>query len=491
MITRRDLNADSHVPLYRQLYEHFRVSIETGRLENGTRLPATRELAGQLGLNRTTVASAYELLESEGFLTGHVGRGSFVRSSTPPRREAFDWEAALGSAVASPPAVPVQNPGSISFVTSRPSEDLFPLDVFRLTCREVLNGKQLPGVLQLGSPEGYEPLRRYLLDRASKQGLREAGGELMITSGCQQAFDLVARALIRPGEKAAVEDPVYPGLKNMFLNGGVELLGIPVGPDGLDTGRLARVLERDRPKLLVVTPDFQNPTGATMPLAARRATLRLAREHGTVLVETDLCGELRYSGEALPPIRRLDETGGTILLGSFSKIAFPGLRVGWILGPRPLISRCREIKQMTDLHTDQLSQAVLLRFAESGRLDEHRKAIVAAGTARLAATLEACAEFLPRGAGFTRPMGGMNVWVRLPDPLDAAELLPAAQRENVSYLPGRYFTVSRHEPGGLRLSFAGLTPGNIREGIRRLGGVFAGEWENVRSRGMEPATAIV
>lgn len=491
MISKTDLDAHSPVPLYRQLYDHFRASIESGKLENGSRLPATRELAGQLGLNRTTVASAYELLENEGFLTGQVGRGSFVRSSRAPRQNELDWNTLVGSTQTRTPAYAGQNPATISFATSRPSEDLFPLEAFRLTCNEVLSGRHLPSVLQLGSPGGYEPLRRYLLDRAAERGLCGAGGELMVTSGCQQAFDLIARALLRPGDKVAVEDPVYPGLKNLFLNAGVELLGIPVGTEGMDTGKLASVLTRHNPKLIVVTPNFQNPTGATMPLAARRATLRLAREHGAVLVESDIYGELMYSGEAIPSIRQLDETGGTVLLRSFSKVAFPGLRVGWILGPRPLISRCCEIKQITDLHTDQLSQAVLLRFGESGRLEEHRKAIVSAGAERLAATLAACGEFLPRNTQFTRPRGGMNVWVRLPEPLDAGELLPRAQRENVTYLPGRYFTVSKHEPGGMRLSFAGLTPASIREGIRTLGVVFSSELESTRSRGMEPASAIV
>ncbi len=491
MISKLDLDAESPVPLYRQLYDHFRASIESGKLENGSRLPATRELAGHLGLNRTTVAAAYELLENEGFLTGQVGRGSFVRSSRAPQSNEIDWNALLGPSQSRTPAPVSWNPATISFATSRPSEDLFPLEAFRLTCREVLNGKQLPAVLQLGSPGGYEPLRRYLLSRAAEQGLCQAGGELIVTSGCQQAFDLIARALLRPGDKVAVEDPVYPGLKNLFLSAGVELLGIPVGADGMDTEQLERVLVKNRPKLIVVTPNFQNPTGATMPLAARRATLRLAREHGAVLVESDIYGELTYSGEAIPSIRQLDETGGTILLRSFSKVAFPGLRVGWVMGPRPLVSRCCEIKQITDLHTDQLSQAVLLRFAESGRLDAHRKAIVSAGAERLSATLSGCREFLPPGTRFTRPTGGMNVWVRLPEPLDAGDLLPRAQRENVNYLPGRYFTVSRHEPGGMRLSFAGLTPARIREGIRTLGGVFSSELESARSRGMEPALAMV
>jgi DNA-binding transcriptional MocR family regulator len=164
--------------------------------------------------------------------------------------------------------------------------------------------------------------------------------------------------------------------------------------------------------------------------------------------------------------------------------------VGWALGPKPLIDRLRAAKESADLHTDQLSQAVLLEFAESGRLEAHRARILRAGAERLAATLAACREHLPPGSRWTQPEGGMNLWVRLPEPLDAANLLPRAQREGVSYLPGRYFAVSRMDPGALRLSFAGLTPDQIRTGLAILGKVTKAELEAF-SRSVEPSPAMV
>jgi 2-aminoadipate transaminase len=180
------------------------------------------------------------------------------------------------------------------------------------------------------------------------------------------------------------------------------------------------------------------------------------------------------------------------LLRSFSKITFPGLRVGWVLGPRALIARLAQQKQLADLHTDQLSQAVLLRFAESGRMADHRAHMLRAGAERLAAVLEACDRYLPAGSRFTRPRGGMNLWVRLPEPLDAGELLARAHRENVSYLPGKYFAVSRFDPGSLRLSFAGLTPEEIGKGLTVLGAIFSNELERTRANSLrEPAPAMV
>jgi 2-aminoadipate transaminase len=472
------------MPLYRQLFEQLGGLIRSGDLARGERLPATRELAGQLGLNRTTVSTAYEMLEAQGLIAGQVGRGSFVTGPVPEERR-LRWDGILPPA-ALPAAVA---PAEISFVMSRPSRDLFPLDEFRATCASVLARPDLADILQLGSPSGYEPLRRLLLEDARRQRLALPGDDLLITNGCQQALDLIGRVLVRPGDTVAIEDPVYPGLKNLLTGLGAHLAGIPVGPDGVDVAILERVLH-DRPRFLVVTSNFQNPTGATLPLAARRTLLDAARAAGVPVVENDAYGELRYTGQPLPALKQLDESGGTILLRSFSKISFPGLRVGWALGPKALLDRLRLAKEAADLHTDQLSQAVLFDFVESGRLEAHRARVLEAGAARLAATLAGCREFLPPGTRYTRPEGGMNVWLRLPAPLDAAVLLRAAREEGVAYLPGHYFTVARPDPGALRLCFASLTPEQIRTGLAILGRLSAAELEKVAETA-EPVSAMV
>jgi len=455
------LDPDQKAPLFRQLYDQMREMIESGTLRRGDRLPATRELAGQLGLNRTTVSAAYALLESDGLIAGHVGRGSFVT-----RRAKSGAETA--------PA---------SFSRSRPSELLFPLAEFRKTCAEVIASDDAASILQLGSPAGYPSLRRYLLEQARAEGTAQESDDILITSGCQQAFDLLQRVMSRePGQRSTVliEDPVYLGVRSVFERAGARLVGVPVGPDGVDLESLEKIIARERPGLLCVTPNFQNPTGATMPLAARRALLEISQAAGVLVIENDIYGPLCYQGEPIASIKRLDETGDTILLRSFSKVAFPGLRVGWVIARRALIERLTEAKQWSDLHTDQLSQAVLLRFAESGRLEEHRRRMLIAGRERLQAALEACEKYLPADARFTRPRGGMSLWIQLPEPLDAAELLPRAEREGVTYLPGKYFAVSRPQPNGLRISFAGMTPQEIRSGLEILGRIFADALDRAR-----------
>jgi len=484
------IDSGSDTPLYRQLFEQVRDYIQSGRIPRGERLPATRELAGMLGLNRATVSAAYELLENEGLLKGHVGRGTFVEGAGEPASR-ITWEDLGGAAGTPAPALSLGS-GGISFASGRPDGDLFPMAEFRSTCHEVIHGDSAVTILQLGSPAGYQPLRQHLLDEARRDGLAGPSDDIIITSGCQQALDLMQRVLIRPGDCAAIEDPVYPGLRGVFAAAGARLAGIPVGAHGIDVAALERIIDTERPRLLVVTPNFQNPTGATLPLSARHSILRLAREAGVILMEHDIYGPLRYEGEPLPPLKQLDASGDVISIGSFSKIAFPGLRVGWVIGPRALIQRLTEAKQFCDLHSDHLSQAVLFRFTESGRLAAHRARILEAGAQRLSAVLSACARYLPEGSRFTRPQGGMNLWVRLPEPLDAAELLSRAERANVNYLPGKYFAVSRVEPGGLRLSFAGLDPARIREGVSILGRVFGEELERVRAAsGMTPSPALV
>lgn len=488
MLPRPDLNSESTVPLYRQLSNQIREFIASGSLQDGERLPATRELAGQLGLNRTTVSAAYELLESEGYLRGHVGRGSFVCA---PRVgvSKVPWDDIL-----QPGETPQSVPGEeeISFANSRPSELLFPLDAFRATCREVIDSPEAQSILQLGSPAGYAPLRRYLLERAREEGAARPGDDILITNGVQQAFDLIQRVLIAGGETILVEDPVYSGLRNAFSRAGARLIGVPVQANGIDLAALERALIRERPRLLVVTSSYQNPTGATLPLEARQSIVRMAAQAGTLIVENDIYGELGYESSPVPTLKQVDESGDTVLLRSFSKLAFPGLRVGWMIGPRAFVSRLMEAKQYTDIHTDQLAQAVLLGFAGSGRLEEHRIRIRAAGRERLRAAISACERYLPAGTRFTRPSGGMSLWVRLPEPLDAGEILPRARGEGVSYLPGRHFAVSRVETGSLRISFAHLSPEKIDDGLATLGRVFQDELDRARqSPVMDAAPALV
>jgi 2-aminoadipate transaminase len=489
MLPHIQLSDLSDVPRYRQLYDQIRLAIVSKAIPDGERLPATRELAGQLGLNRTTVSAAYDLLINDGLISGQVGRGSFVTNQAVSSNSGLNWQQLLNAGLPAPAFVADSD---ISFVASRPSELLFPLEDFRRTCQEVISSGDAANILQLGTPAGYAPLRRYLLEAARQEGTGRPTDDVVVTSGCQQALDLIQRSLVSAGNIVAIEDPVYPGLKNAFAVGGARLIGVPVGRDGVDLEALARMLKSERPRLLVITSSFQNPTGASIPANARAALLRLAQEHRVVLVENDIYGDLRYEGERVPTLKQMDTTGDTILLRSFSKTAFPGLRVGWIVAPREVTRRIAEAKQWCDLHTDQLSQAVLLRFCESGRLASHRARMLTAGKERLRAAMDACTRHLGGIAAFTRPEGGMSLWVTFVVRMDTADMLSRAQREGVAYLPGRHFAVTKEHRSSLRLSFAGLPPDRIEQGVAVLGRLFGEETRRLRAvLDSEPEPAVV
>jgi len=490
------LDSTSQVPLYRQLSSNIAELIGRGGIRAGERLPATRELAGLLGLNRTTISAAYALLEEQGLIHGHVGRGSFVASrpcfsgEQSNSEPGVDWDAILPrpDLHASNSAYPIE----ISFSSSRPPRDAFPLASFRRLAREVIDGPQAADILQLGSPHGYGPLRRYLYEEAKAAGTAGPDDDLIITNGCQQAWDLLARILASAGTPVVLEDPIYHGLWQVFARAGAEVIPAPVTGRGVDTGVLEQLFRRHRPRLAVLTPSFQNPTGATLPLDQRHRVIDLARQYNVVLLESDIYSELRYRETALPRLKQLDTSGRVVLLGSYSKVAFPGLRVGWVIAPRPLVAHLAALKQMSDLHSDHLSQAVLLRFAESGELRRHIERTRHAGSQRLDAVLRACREHLPTGARFSRPVGGMSLWVELPAPLRSAELLTRVQAQGVDFLPGSYFSAERSHPRGLRLSFGGLLPEQIERGVRIIGEVAKRELEtSAANAAQEPVTALV
>lgn len=485
------LDDSSGTPLYRQLAESISLAIRSGKLGQGERLPATRELAGQLGLNRTTVSAAYSVLENAGMLEGQVGRGSFVAvvPENSAAQPALDWERLL------PAAEPLHSPSArvaINFASSRPAESSFPLAEFRRLAKEVIDGPGASEILQLGSPYGYGPLRKYLLDSSLRRGVARASDDLIVTNGCQQALDLLARVLVTENSPVLLEDPVYHGLLRVFSRTGAALIPMPVGSSGLNSSALESLLLRHKPRVLVVTPDFQNPTGITLALEQRKALLAAARQAGTIVIENQIYRDLRYAGQTLPSLKELDVTGNVIAIGSYSKIAFPGLRVGWAIGPRPVITRLAEAKQISDLHSDQLSQAVLLRFAESGELERHLKRSCIEGAARLSRALASCAEELPAGTRFSRPEGGMSLWVELPAPLTAEDLLKGAEKQGVTFLMGNGFSLRRMERRGLRISFGGLSPAEIGRGIGILGAIARDQLAAHRAQTpLEAAAALV
>jgi len=495
------LQPESHIPLYVQLRDQLRALVHSGELRSGDRIPASRELAGQLGVHRTTVANAYAELESEGLISGHVGRGTYIcgtpvkQFSPPPRTNGnggvMRWEALFAddrgeeSLSRMMPSVP---PGAIAFTVARPDTAHFPLEEFRRCANDVLR-REAGKILQLGSSDGYEPLKRELLEQFRSEGMNVRPEQVLVTDGCQQAIDLVCKAFLRPGDSVALENPGYPGAIALLAGARVRALPVSVETDtsrnghtGLDVNNLEAVLLQNRVKFLLITPDFQNPTGTVLPVAERRRLLEIATHYQVPVIEDAIYARLRVRGSGLPSLKTLDTTGSVIQIDSFSKTAFPGLRVGWCVGAEGAIERLRLVKQSTDLHTDQLSQATMAEFMRRGYFVKHLAKMRKMYRSRLAAMEEALEKHMPSGTSWTHPEGGMSLWVTLPPGFDAGELLIHARERGILFLPGRYFYSQQPRPNTLRLGFAAVDEKRIAQGMERLAALLTSELRK-RQRG--------
>ena len=482
------LDADLRQPLYVQIRDQIRERIATGALKVGERLEPSRELAKQLGVHRTTVGNAYADLEAEGLIQGTVGRGTFVSpfASTltapkgAPARAGNDffWEGffaheqgddSLGRLMAS-----AFRPGVISFAVTHGSAEPILVDLVRRATDAVLR-REGAKILQYGSSEGYPPLKRYLQNRLRRDGIPVELDEILITNGCQQSLDLVRRSLVSAGDSVACENPTYTGLWNVFESTGVRMIGVPVGAEGIDLDFLSAVLEQNKLKMVLTSPNFQNPTGQTMPLEARRRLLALAARSQVPVVEDDIYGALRYRGRELPPLKSLDRNGLVIHLNSFSKVGFPGFRVGWVVAVRRVIEHLRWAKQRADLHTNLLGQAVLEELGRRGWLDKLLRRTRRVYERKFGVLRRAAERHFPPEVTCVFPEGGMSVWVELPAPLDAADLLVKSQDRGVIFAPARYFYFQEPRHNAFRLCFTHVTDDQIDKGIGILGELLRAE----------------
>jgi len=303
----------------------------------------------------------------------------------------------------------------------------------------------------------------------SARGLPTTAADLLVTTGSQQALTLVTTALLDPGAVVAVEEPTYLAALQCFGLAGARVVPVASDDDGLDPDALEAVFVRERPALLYLVPTFANPTGRTLPADRRAAVVRLAARHGVWVVEDDPYGELRYRGTPVPPLAGLPGAEDRVLhLGSFSKIASPGLRLGWLRAPSSLLPALTVAKQAADLHTSTIDQAAAAAWLAAVDLDAHVRRLCAAYRERRDAMVSALPAVLPAGSAWTEPEGGMFTWVRLPGDVDAAALLPAALEHAVAFVPGAPFFAGTPDRATLRLSFTTHTPDVIVEGMARL-----------------------
>jgi 2-aminoadipate transaminase len=373
-------------------------------------------------------------------------------------------------------------PDLISFAGGLPAPELFPAARIAEAAARVL-AERPRAALQYSTTEGDLGLRELLVRHMGRYGVAAGVENVLITSGAQQALDLVGRLMINPGDRVVVEEPTYLGALQAFNAYQPRYLTVPLDDEGIDVAQLEAAL-RAGPKFLYLLPNFQNPAGVTMSLARRQRVVELASHYGVPILEDDPYGQLRYEGEHLPPIVHLDAehhgsratgalTGDVIYLGTLSKTLAPGLRIGWVVAPEGVIDRLVQLKQGADLHTSTFAQMVALEAARGGFVDRHVRELRVVYDERRRAMLAALEHHFPPGASWTRPAGGLFLWATLPAGLDSREVLKHAVAAKVAYVPGEPFHANGGGERTLRLNFSYCPPDLIAEGIRRLGEAIA------------------
>jgi GntR family transcriptional regulator/MocR family aminotransferase len=471
----------SDVAVHRQLAAHLATLVETGRLREGTKLPATRELARALGIARNTVTQAYEQLVVQGRFRAHVGQGTFVaasagagKASASPAARGFAW-AGLLSRRARGLHLPGVRPDDLTAefpfdfrggqvdTASLPAKDL----------HWALARASSPGVLKRlaahRDPAGWPPLRREIARWLVARGIACDADDVMVVTGAQQAIDLVARVLVDPGDTVALEQPGYFGAALALRAAAADLVGIGVDGDGLRTDELARLLGVRPVKLVYVTPATQCPTGVTLSEARRRELLALADRHQTPILEDDYDCELRYAGPSLPALKSADAAGQVIYAGTFSKILFPSLRVGYLVAPAPLRNRLLFTRAAADMGTGVLEQAALATLLRTRGLERHLRRVRRIYAGRLAAMLAGLARSMPEGTRWSEPRSGHLVWVTLPRGTDAATLAEVARTRGVACTSGEQFFTDGRGSECLCLSFTRVPAERMAEGIAQLG----------------------
>ena len=373
----------------------------------------------------------------------------------------------------------------ISLAGGLPAPETFPVETIKEIAAEILT-HHADKALQYGTTKGFTPLRLALADWMEKRyGIPTSKVEIMMVAGSQQALDLIGRVFINPGDIVVVEGPTYLAALNAFKYYDPEFLSIPMDDNGMMVDLLEEKLrklnaEGKKIKFVYTVSTFQNPMGVTMSIDRRKRLIELAREYDFLIVEDSPYSELRYSGEPIPPIKHFDDEGRVMYLGTFSKILSPGMRLGWIAAHPHFIRKIEIAKQAVDLCANTLSQVIAWKYVADGHLDEHIPKIIEFYKPRRDAMLEALEEYMPEGVKWTKPDGGMFIWVTLPEGIDTKVMAEKAISRGVAYVPGEAFFAHREVKNAMRLNFTYVPEEKIRDGVKRLAEVIEEEMKALK-----------
>jgi 2-aminoadipate transaminase len=368
-----------------------------------------------------------------------------------------------------------ERPEVISLAGGLPDTGTFPPDTFAAVAQRIA-AESCARALQYGPTEGLEGTKACIAAVMAAEGMSADPEDIVVTTGGQQVIDLVTKTLIDPGDVVISEGPTYPGAVPVFSTYQASVVQVDMDADGMRVDLLEETLDRldregRRPKFIYTVPSFQNPAGVTMSLPRRRRLVEVAHERELLVLEDNPYGLLRYEGDPPPPLHALDGGVYVMYLGTFSKILSPGIRLGWIVAPPPVLEKINLGKQAADLCTSTLSQLMVQAYFERGRWRDYVDSLTAVYRARRDTMLDSLADHFPRQAEWTRPAGGLFIWATLPDFIDTTDLLARALRDNVAFVPGEAAFLDGRGRSSMRLNFSGCDEHSIREGVRRIGEV--------------------
>lgn len=485
-------------PLYRRIYDQLRREILVGKHPPGSRLPASRRLAADFGVARMTVQAALAQLITEGVIVTRPGAGTFVSEQLPvgmTGRETVntsalplsEWGLRLRQQPESSQPAPergeegaARRDVEIDFGFSRSFAGIFPYDVWRRLLGRYLSTDDAI-LSRYGSPAGFDPLRQAIASHVARlRGVRCTAEQIVIVNGSQQALDLLARLLLSPGDEVLVEAPGYPSAHEVFTAYGATLVPLPVDEQGFDP---AAIPTDSRARLVFVTPSNQFPQGGSMPAGRQLALLDWCRQHEALVIEDDYDGELRYEGQPLAAMQGLDTAGRVIYLGTFSKVLFPALRLGYVVLPPALRELFLQARQLLDRGAPTLTQAAVADFITEGHFDRHLRRLRQVYGSRRETLVSALHAHLGDWARFTDAPAGLHLMVYLPVWADERRVIQLAAERGVAVYPGRAYQLRPDPPPSILLGFSGLDEDQIELGVARLAAVLE---EMAGEAGVEP-----
>jgi len=470
-----DIHLTDDKPLYIQLKDYIKQMILKGLLTEGQKLPSSRELSNIINVSRNTVVQAYEFLEEEGFIHSIKGKGTFVANVNIQYQGTWhiDWSTRLTPYAIQASKLDIVKheskwkKGMISFKSIAPDDSLFNLEDVK---RAFLNRFSIEGdkLLNYGYAQGYKPLIDYLLGYMENKGVNVSGKDILITNGFTEGFDIILSALTQPGHRVLCENPTHnTAIKIMKLHQ-LEIIGVEMQEDGINISHMKECLDNNRIDMAFLIPSYHNPTGVVMSAEKRVKVFKILEQYKVPIIEDGFNEELKYGGSHLSPLIALCGTGNSVLyIGSLSKVLFPGIRIGWILGDKYLIHELESVKRSRNIHTSTLDQGILYEYLTSGSLDKYLKQARKDYRQKHDYATYCAKKYIPckRILG----EGGLHIFIELEEHINARLLLEKCCQKGVIFMPGDIFFTDGKGQNTFRLGFARTSMEDIMKGIQIIG----------------------